>query len=185
MLFSKFLKIWVLKCFAYNRVFQVKIEGLQNAYLLCPGFFFSLISENRSFVSKFHEKVEIFRKICLKKFLGFFWAAYSVWIPPNESLDKTTSTFVKRKKNFFFKNYEKIRKLKCLNCDNSRSLWSISNPKTVLKSVDHKLSFETLFGAKFKILKWRILIGRKFFEFFYHFFFFKNIKTDWLSSISL
>ena len=32
--------------------------------------------------------------------------------------------------------------------------------------MDHKLSFDTLFGAKFKIWKWRILIGRKFFEFF-------------------
>ena len=65
------------------------------------------------------------------------------------------------KKIIFMKNFEKIRNFNCLNCDNSKSFLTISNPKTVLKSMAHELSFNILFGAKIKILEWRILIGRK------------------------
>ena len=37
------------------------------------------------------KKWKFFEKYVEKNFLGIFWAAYSVWIPPNESLDKTAS----------------------------------------------------------------------------------------------
>ena len=87
------------------------------------------------------------------------------------------------KNHFFVENFQKTRNFNFWNRYNSRSSWSISNPKIVLKSVDHKLSFDSLFGAEFKISKWRNVIGRNFFDFFCHFFFLKNIKTDWLSSI--
>ena len=143
-------------------MFQVKIEGLQNAFLLCR---------------------------------GCFMGPEDQFIPLDRSLKISSSCrnfmkkwkFFEKKVQINFSNiiFEKIRNFKCLNCEKSRSFWSVFYQKPVSQSVDHKLSFETLFGAKFKILKWRILIGRKFFEFFFRNFFFKNIKKDWLSLISL
>ena len=130
----------------------------------------------------------------------FFRDASPVLRLHNESLDKTASDKTRLKnldsreggeKKVFYrtlrnlKKFWKIWNFKFWKYDNSRSFCSISNPKTVWKSVNHKLSFQTLVGAKFKILKLRILIGRKFLKFFFDFFFFNNIKKDWLSSISL
>ena len=69
-----------------------------------------------------------------------------------------------------------LRFFKIFKFDISKSFWSISKLKPFLKSVNRELSFETVFGARFKNLKWRILIGQNFLGFFY--FFFKNIKMN-------
>ena len=62
----------------------------------------------------------------------------------------------------FFNHYKKrshikfeIRKTFLISkiFDISKSFWSISNPKPFLVSVNHELSFNTLFGAKFENLK--------------------------------
>ena len=57
----------------------------------------------------------------------------------------------------------------------SRTTGSIFDPRHVLRSVFNALQFGTKFGAKFKILIWRHLIGWIFFSIFFEIFSFKNI----------
>ena len=80
-------------------------------------------------------------------------------------------TRLPHKKEFFIQKFwkKKPESSKIVNCYNSRSFWSILYSKIVLKTVDHELQWEIHFGAKFIILKWHILIGRKLFKCFFSF----------------
>ena len=147
--------------------------ALVHAYFLRKNFFSKKKSEKSW---DFEVPVKISPRLGIFFRMNYHFSKAVFYVLSFEHSGYVGASVVFEKIWFFQKNLTKLVIWKTLKRDYSRITESISILNTVFECSLHKLSFESIFGAKFKISKSRNLIGRKFLKFFFENFFLNIIK---------